>query len=93
MISPSASEWCAPVVLIKKKDGTPRFCVDYRRLNDVTVKDSYPLPRINDALDLLGGSSYLSTLDFATGYYQVPFLQKTIRKPPSRYEAACTNGM
>ena len=80
MISPSASEWCAPVVLIKKKDGTPRFCIDYRRLNDVTVKDSYPLPRIDDALDLLGKSLYLSTLDFATGYYQVPLAEEDRKK-------------
>ncbi|MEE8326536.1 MAG: reverse transcriptase domain-containing protein [candidate division NC10 bacterium] len=80
MIVPSDSEWCAPVVLITRKDGKPRFCIDYRRLNDVTRKDGYPIPRIDDALDLMGASPFLSSLDFATGYYQVPMSQKDRKK-------------
>ncbi|CAG5048976.1 unnamed protein product [Parnassius apollo] len=55
VIEPSSCPWCSTVVLVKKKDCSMRFCVDYRRLNDVTKKDSYPLPRIDDTLDMLRG--------------------------------------
>ena len=59
------------MVLVPKKDGTLRFCVDYRYLNSVTKKDVYPLPRIDDILDTLGGMKYFSSLDWASGYWQV----------------------
>ena len=71
VIQPSNSPWASPVVLVRKKDGTHRFCVDYRELNSVTRADTFPLPRIDDLLDQLGESVYFSTLDLATGYWQI----------------------
>lgn len=69
VIQPSSSPWSSPVVMVRKKDGTHRFCVDYRHLNAVTKPDTYPLPRIDDLLDQLGRCHYFSALDLASGYW------------------------
>ena len=68
VIEPSSSPWASPIVLVRKKDGTTRFCVDYRKLNSATVKESYPLPHIDDSIDALSGSCWFSTLDLESGY-------------------------
>ena len=80
VIQESSSPWASPIVLVRKKDGSLRFCADYRRLNAVTRKDVYPLPRIDDLLDQLGGKKVFSTLDARTGYWQIRMEESTWEK-------------
>lgn len=72
VIEPSRSEWCSPVVLVPKKDGELRFCVDFRKVNAISAFDPYPMPRVDDLMERLGKAKYLSTLDLCKGYWQVP---------------------
>eukprot|EP00644_Phytophthora_capsici_P019150 jgi/Phyca11/133060/e_gw1.310.9.1 len=72
LIQPSSSPWASPVLMIRKPDGVFRFCIDYRRLNAVTVKDCYPMPLVDDILDVLGNAKLFSTMDIASGYWNVP---------------------
>jgi len=72
LIEPGHGVWSSPVVLVWKKDGSWRFCVDYCRQNSVTIQDTYPLPRIDESLNALAGNKFSSTLDLLSGYWQVP---------------------
>ena len=71
IVRPSSSLWASPVVIVQKKTGDLRFCVDYRKLNEITRKDQYPLPHIQDSLDYLGEAKFFSSLDLKSGYYQI----------------------
>ena len=71
IIEPTDSDWSSPIVLVKKPDGTERFCVDYRKLNKVTVKDNYPMPSVESKLNKLHGCKFFTTLDCTSGYWQI----------------------
>ena len=84
MIRPSVSPWGAPVLFVKKKDGSLRLCIDYRELNKLTIKNKYPLPRIDDLFDQLKDAIYFSKIDLRTGYHQLKIKSEDIPKTAFR---------
>ena len=80
IIEATSREWASPIVMVKKKDGSLRLCVDYRRLNAVSHIDDYPMPRIDDLIDGLGNAKFISTLDLTRGYWQMPVAEKDQHK-------------
>ena len=83
-IRTSVSPWGAPVLFVKKKDGTLRLCIDYRQLNKVTMKNKYPLPRIDDLFDQMRGEKALSKIDLKSGYHHVRIKDEDIHKASFR---------
>ena len=80
VIQPSESPWASPITLVPKKTGEVRFCVDYRKINNITEKDAYPLPNIQEIFDTLGGASVFTTLDLRSGYWQIDMDAESIPK-------------
>ena len=76
VIEPSTVEWASPVVMVPKPDGSVRFCIDYRKLNLMAVKDAYPIPRMDECIDSLGDARVFSTLDCNESYWQIPVAEE-----------------
>lgn len=79
IIEPSMSEWSFPCILVPKADGSMRFCTDFRRVNALTRDDSYPIPRIDDCIDLVGNAKFVTKIDLLKGYWQIPLTKRAKR--------------
>ncbi|XP_069976068.1 uncharacterized protein [Penaeus vannamei] len=79
IIEPSMSEWSSPCILVPKADGSMRFCTDFRRVNALTRDDSYPIPRIDDCIDLVGNAKFVTKIDLLKGYWQIPLTERAKR--------------
>ncbi|GBM05474.1 Transposon Ty3-I Gag-Pol polyprotein [Araneus ventricosus] len=91
IIEESSRPRASPIVLVKKKDGSTQFCIDYRKINEIAIKDSNPLPHLDDTLDALNGIQWFSTLDLKSGYWQVEILPNPMKKrQPSHRISALT---
>lgn len=77
LITPSKSDWSAPIVLVTKPDKSIRICINYRRLNDISTSDNYPIPRISELIENIGSAKYLTQLDLTKGYYHIPLSEDT----------------
>ncbi|KAJ9526428.1 hypothetical protein QJQ45_009905 [Haematococcus lacustris] len=84
MIEPSSSPYAAPILFVQKKSGELRMCIDYRQLNKLTLRDQYPLPRIDDLFDRLSGCSVFSSLDLQAGYHQIRITPEDVPKTAFR---------
>ena len=89
--TPSNSPWASPVILAPKKDGLLRFCIDYRKLNSLTLRDACPIPRIDDTLHALEEAKFISTLDLRSGYWQVQVDPKSQALTAFIIHKACSN--
>ena len=83
-IQSSKSPFGVPILFVKKKDGTMRMCVDYRALNEITIKNSYPLPRVDELFDRLQGAKYFSKIDLRSGYHQIRIVPADVPKTAFR---------